>query len=108
MSKELGPKLNRREVKMITKEANKQANINMTPRDVKIVSEIVKAMGSDLNKNEKKMIAIMTKAAIVEDAPSKQIKKDATKLSMVMKFKSRGQSLPPRPSTHQEEDNPTG
>ena len=108
MTSQLGPKLNRREVQMITKEANKQVNINMTPRDVKIVSEIVKAMGSDLNKDEKKMIAIMTKAAIVEDAPSKQIQKDATKLSMIMKFKSRGQSLPPRPKKTKEDESLIG
>merc|ERR1712110_565417 len=82
----------------------------MTPRDVKIVSEIVKAMGSDLTKNEKKMIAIMTKAATIEDAASREIKKDATKLSMVMKFKSRGQKLPAKLKEPQEEEDiiPTG
>ena len=108
MTNQLGPKLNRREVQMIKKEANNRANINMTPRDVKIVSEIVKAMGSDLTKDEKKMIAIVTKAATVEDAASKEIKKDATRLSMIMKFKSRGQSLPPRLQKPREEDPPTG
>ena len=47
MTEEMGPRLSRNEIRMIKSMAKKETGENLSGKDVRIVSEIVKAMGGD-------------------------------------------------------------
>ena len=47
MTEEMGPRLSRNEIRMIKSMAKKETGDNLSGKDVRIVSEIVKAMGGE-------------------------------------------------------------
>ena len=66
MTEEMGPRLSRNEIGMIKKMAAKETGDALTSRDVRIMSEIVKAMGGGgdgLTDGETKLVAVVSKVA---------------------------------------------
>merc|ERR1719391_1665197 len=91
----MGPRLSRNEIRMIKSMAKKETGDNLSGKDVRIVSEIVKAMGGDdgLSEAEKNLVAVVSKVATKNPDSNKvsadtETPKKNSQLQMEMKFKT--------------------